>query len=158
MARLSTGVISVIAAAMIVGVLGSFGHEKNGTGTLIRMLCGLFLAFHMVSLFGNLDYNIITAFSEDCAIAGDRAAVTGKEMASEAVAEHIKAESESYILDKAQALGADLVVYVSVSNDDIPAPESVRLKGSISPYARIKLEHILEQDLGIPKEKQQWSE
>ena len=158
MERLAAGTLSIIAAALIVGILGSIVPEKNGSGTLVRILCGLFLAFHMVSLFGNLDFGVIATFSENCIIAGDLAADRGKEMASEAVAERIKAEAESYILDKAQALGADLDVSVTVSGDEIPAPESVQLQGNISPYARIKLQQMMEQELGIPKEKQQWSE
>jgi len=156
MEQIGNAVLSLVTAAIIVGILGSLTHEKTGTGTLIRMICGLFLAFHIISPFTDLDYDIITAFAQEYSDGADLAAATGKEMAAEALCAGIKAESESYILDKAHEFGADLEVDVTVSREDVPVPESVRVRGTVSPHTKLRLQQMIEQDLGIPKEKQLW--
>ena len=156
MEQLGNGILSVVAAAVIVGILGSISRDKTGSGTLIRMVSGLFLAFHVISPFADLDFDVITTFVEEYAEAGDAAAASGRAMAISDASLRIKAESEAYILDKARELGTDLSVDVSVSRGDLPVPESVRVTGNFSPYTRIRLQQMMETELGIPKEKQQW--
>ena len=43
-----------------------------------------------------------------------------------------------------------------LSQDEIPVPSTVRLQGSISPYARQSLQQWLQDDIGVPKEHQIW--
>ena len=65
--------------------------------------------------------------------------------------EIIKQRTQAYILDKAQALNTVLEVEVTLSDDDIPVPLKVRLKGKISPYAKGRLQATIAEDLGIEK-------
>ena len=80
----------------------------------------------------------------------------GQTIAAESQKEIIARKVAAYILDKAQALETELDVKVTVADGEIPVPESVRLTGMISPYARAQLQKIIAQDLGIPKEHQIW--
>ena len=59
-------------------------------------------------------------------------------------------------MDKARLLGCSLEVTVSVSEAEVPVPESVQITGNISASARRELEIVLSQELGISKENQQW--
>ena len=59
-------------------------------------------------------------------------------------------------MDTALALQADLTVEVMLSLDEVPVASSVQLQGNISPYARQALQQWLQDDMGIPKEHQQW--
>ena len=68
----------------------------------------------------------------------------------------IEAELASYIWDKAQALGLDCQVSVTVETgaDGVPAPRSVDITGEYSEA----LSEIIEKDLGVPREQQNWQE
>ena len=158
MDRLGNSIICVVAAAIIAGILKSFSREGSGTGTLIRLICGLFLVFQLISMFADLDYGVVTTFAEGYADAGDQVAGKGQAMADAAMYSSIKSETEAYILDKAAEYGAALSVDVTLSPDNWPVPVSARIQGRISPYAKAQLVQMMEQELGIPKEKQQWIE
>ena len=70
----------------------------------------------------------------------------------------IKEQTEAYILEKASALNADITVSVKLALDtQYPTPESVHIKGNISPYARRLLSQTIQDDLGIASEDQVWS-
>lgn len=67
----------------------------------------------------------------------------------------IEEETQAYILDKAEALGVQCQVEVVVKwEDDLPRPWSVKLEGSWSQAQREKLSNMLQEELGIPKDRQ----
>ena len=68
----------------------------------------------------------------------------------------IEEELASYIWDKAQALGLNCQVSVTVETgaDGVPAPRSVDITGEYSEA----LSEIIEKDLGVPREQQNWQE
>jgi hypothetical protein len=78
-------------------------------------------------------------------------------MTTDAIRASIKARSEAYILDKAAELALSVEVEVTLSNDEIPLPVSVRVSGKASNYAKSRLQAIITQDLGINKEHQVWT-
>jgi stage III sporulation protein AF len=74
-----------------------------------------------------------------------------------ALADIIKDRTEAYILDKAAAMGAAITVVVSVSGDEPPVPLGVEISGPVSPYMKLRLEEMIQEDLNIAKENQVWS-
>lgn len=149
-------VLSIVAASMIGGVV--MGFLQGGTiKQLLKIICGLFLAFMVISPIQKLDLQDLPVVGEEDAMAGEEIAAMGEEMAAEAMADIIKSETEAYILDKAAQLNVSLEVQVTVSDGDVPVPVEATLQGSISPYARQQLEAVLTRELGIPKEHQIWA-
>ena len=63
----------------------------------------------------------------------------------------------AYILDKAETLRAQLTVQVILSDEELPVPERIYLTGQASPYARSMLQRLIEEELGVPKERQIWT-
>lgn len=149
-------VISVTAAALICGVITGI-VKKGGAGELIRMLCGLVLAFTILYPISGLNLEALTFDLLPSAWEGESMAAQGEKISRQSMADIIKSETEAYILDKAAALEVSLTAEVSLSEDDIPVPVGVTLSGSLSPYARSQLTNVIEKDLGIPKEKQLWT-
>ena len=156
MSKLGAYMLSVIAGAMVLGILNSMLDRKGSAGTLLRLMGGLFLTFTVIQPIAGFDFSAVTAFWEDFSLAGETAAALGQSLAEEELAAVIKERAETYILDKAKAYEAELTVEVMLSDDTTPVPTGVTLRGSISPYAKAQLQKILEDDLGIAKEDQQW--
>lgn len=155
MEALSRYVLSVIAAAFLFGILSSMVDEKGSTGALLRLMGGLFLIFSILSPILKMDFTGITNFLEDFAVEGEYASASGEEMAEEEYRTIIIQQVEAYILDKASGLGLSLTVEVTLNADDLP--ESVTLCGAAAPYAKLQLQQIIEDDLGIAKENQRWT-
>lgn len=149
-------ILSVGLAALIVGILTSFTDNKSASGVLIRMVCGLFLALTVIKPVGNLNFDYLEAFARSYSEAGSTTAANGEAIANDALREIIKQETEAYILDKASSYQCALDVLVTVGEGNVPVPEFVRISGSISPYARGQMQKLIEEELGIPKEQQQW--
>lgn len=149
-------ILSVGIGALIAGILTSFTDSKSTTGVLTRMVCGLFLAFTVIKPVSQLNFDQLAAFAQSYEEAGESSAAMGEALANDALRELIKQETEAYILDKAGSYQAQLDVEVTVGDGEMPVPESVRISGNISPYARSRLQQILADELGIPKERQIW--
>lgn len=63
----------------------------------------------------------------------------------------------TYILDKASALGLELQVEVQLEDEaDIPYPVRVVIRGNWSPAEQQKLSDDISENLGIPKKCQEW--
>ena len=54
-------------------------------------------------------------------------------------------------------LGAAVTVEVTLSQDDPPVPEYVEIFGEISPYIKLRLEELIQEELNIAKENQRWT-
>lgn len=148
-------VISVTAAAMICGIVAGL-VKKNGAGELIRMVCGLVLAFTVLRPIAGLKLDQLP-FDLPSLPSGEDAASQGEKITREAMEDIIKSQTEAYILDKAAALGVNLTAEVLLGEDTIPVPVGVILSGACSPYAKSELTDAIEKDLGIPKENQLWT-
>lgn len=148
--------LSVTAAGIIVAVCSSFFDEKSVTGVLCRMISGVFITLAILSPMGDIRLERIDSRLEKFESVGQQAADRGLASASDTREEIIRQRVTAYILDKARALQTELDVSVTLSEGDLALPESVKLTGKISPYARTRLQHIITEDLGIPKERQIW--
>lgn len=148
--------LSVIAAALICGIINRLLDGKGANGTVTKLITGLFMAFTLISPVLDLRFDAVTDFTAAYTRDADAAVAAGESMTKEALHGIIKSRTEAYILDKAAALNAALTVEVTLSDDDIPTPVAARLTGSIAPYAKTRLQSILEDDLGIDKEHQTW--
>ena len=149
--------LTVTAAALVCAIVGALFDKKGAPAAVMKLLCGLFMTFCVISPFMDfelMDFSSFTgSFSDDAA-----AAVSdGKSMASNAQADIIKEQTRTYILDKAQTLDLDIDVEVILDSSDIPAPCAVILRGAVSPYAKEVLGQYIENNLSIPKENQTWS-
>lgn len=149
--------ISVTAAAILTGIVRSIAGEKGSTGEIVRLICGIFLVITVVRPVADIQLRNISLYYEDLTEEAQSAVEEGQDYAQRAMARLIKDQAEAYILDKAQMFHAQVDVEVYVSDDITPVPIACRVTGNMSPYAKKKLMEIIESDLGIRKEAQQWN-
>lgn len=149
-------ILSVTAAALLLSILQVVAGKKGTHAALLRLIGGLFLAFTVIAPVANIELDRVLDFPRDFAVQGSAIAQQGQTISQDQLCGIIKERCEAYILDKALALQAQLQVEVILSQDEMPVPSSVRLQGSISPYAKQALQQWLHSDMAIPKEHQIW--
>lgn len=157
MESLRAYLIGLVAAAILTGIVTQLMGDKGTQGGMIKLISGLFLVFTVIAPIANIDLSGLRDFSADFSEAGEEAALIGEDITRESLAAVIKQRSEAYILDKAAGLDVELEVDVTVSDDKMPVPSAVLLRGKVSPYAKARLQSIIVQNLGIDKEKQIWT-
>ena len=143
-------ILTVVAAAMLVGILQSLAGQGT-MGTLTKLLGGVFLALTMLSPVLKLERPDPAEWFADLALYGESMAAEGTALAADAKEDIIRFQVEAYILDKADA---DLAVSVELDGEGVPC--GVTLTGDISPRTKAQLSRMLEDDLGLGEEVQQW--
>ena len=156
MEQLRQYLIAVTAAAIICGIVKSISSEKTPSGSMLRILAGIMMTLTVISPLVDLELDQLPALTDGLVSQADEAAAIGAEMANAEMNAIISGRVQAYILDKAAMFGATLQVEVAMPTDGTHHPEGVILSGNISPYGRARLETIIEDELQIAKEKQQW--
>lgn len=150
-------VLSVTAAAMICSAILRMLLGKGTAAVLGKILTGIFMTLTILSPLTDIRINDFAALHFDYSSQANTAVAEGEAKSRAALMDSISERTCTYILNKAKQLGVTLQVQVTVSDDAIPVPTKVMLKGSISPYNKRKLQSIIESDLGIHKENQVWT-
>ena len=149
--------LTVIAAAVICGIVNTLIGKKSAAASIVRLISGLCMAICVISPFlkVRLDHysDYLGSFSQEA----DILVTDGKDAAMIELRKIIKSRTEAYILDKAASLKLDVQVEVTLTDEDPPLPCAVTINGSASPYAKNTLIRCIANDLGIPEEGQIWS-
>lgn len=154
MVLLRAYILRVVTAAMISGLVMAM-TQSGSFASVIRLVCGIFLgAVVLQPLAGGIP-EISLNWTENTTREGAELASEGSQAAQSAMADIITGELEAYILDKAADLDVSLEVDVSLDDDLLPA--AVTIRGKILTSVKGKLEQLLEEELGIPKENQTWT-
>lgn len=144
-------VILCVCICSVITQMISDSRQKS----LIRMICGVILAITVLHPLSRLGWeDLLSSYDWDPDSAQywiDR----GEDLAWETAAEVIKSSCETYILEKAELLGADIDVQISLNKDQIPV--SAVITGKFGSDQQRQLQNILTTDLGLPKENQTWT-
>ena len=104
----------------------------------------------------SISMNNLHHWKDDISLDAQGIASDAHQKAKEELRQRIMEKTQSYILAKADTLGAQVEVSVEVSNDEMTVPSKVRIIGAVSPYAKQAISQMLTEDLGIDKEAQIW--
>lgn len=146
-------VLRIVAAAVVSSVLIRL-TKKNGSGEIIRMLCGIFMTVILIQPISGIKPVQWDQMLPEIADQAEYISEEGIAAADSIIREFIKQRAETYILSRPEAMDTNIQADIALSEDSVPA--SVRITGSISPLNRSKLTQIIASDLGIPREKQEW--
>ena len=146
----------IITAAVLVSILSSFFHKKGSVGSVMSVICGLALAISAFKPLLNIrmtdfSYSFYDKSGVEAAVAG------GEEQADRVYRQYIQKNTEAYILNKAEELGAELTVTVALSQDPAAKPERITLSGAVSPYGKNVLKKYIFENIGIDEEHQIWN-
>jgi len=149
-------IISVISASTIVGIVLSLIKTKSAYGVFIKLLAGLFIALTAFAPWKSISLSGISYNFDSWETASANHADSGVIAYTEALRCGIIERTETYILEKASSMGAQLSVTVTLGSDNPPIPVAVTLSGNISPYGKYRMKQIIATDLGIPEDAQTW--
>lgn len=155
MNRIQEYVFSVVVIALLCSIISNLMQHTH-MKQLGKILCGLVLLFAVLRPFTEVREIDFGDFMLSYEQEAQEAVALGEQISLNSLMDIIKLETEAYILDKAAAVQADITVTVSVREDPEPSPVSAEITGSVSPYARLMLERMMEENLGITKENQRW--
>lgn len=156
MERLGSYILSVTTASILLSILQSLLKKQSSSAILLKLVGGLYLAFTVISPIADIRLDGMFDVPLSFYTQGNTVAGYGHQTAQSHLESIIKDQCETYILDKALSYQAELDVEVTLSDDEIPVPCSVQLRGPVSPYARAEVEQWLIHEMGISKENQQW--
>jgi len=146
--------ISIIVSALSCGIISQMISDSKSK-ELMHLLCGLILAISILHPLSGMDLNKLFSLSIPDSNLADHYISEGEEIALEAKTVRIKASCEAYILEKAKAECADIKVDLILDENQMPA--FVEIEGTLEADTQSRLQNILVEDLGIPKENQTWS-
>ena len=149
--------LSIVAAALICSVIGMLVGKNNSISGMFRLLSGIFMAITVLSPFLSLRLHEFSGMLEAADAQSDAWVAQGEEYGHQQLCAFISERTTTYILDKANSLGLHIQTELTLSTGGEPIPWSVQLFGDASPYARQQLTHYIENELGIPKERQSWN-
>lgn len=153
MQQLGAWVVRLTAAAMVCGILCALAGEGTRR-ELLRTVCGVVLAVTALQPLTKVSLPDFQAVTREYLDQGREAAALGEDWAEEERRSCIKLGLETYILDKAALLGAQVEVSVRLDGEGLPV--SAEIRGDISASDRRALEDVMADTLGIPREDQIW--
>jgi stage III sporulation protein AF len=151
-------IIQVAAASLFCGIVTTLTEKKSGVGSLIRLMAVVFMLLTTLSPLVKVRLTDISEIWDRIKISGELFVEEGSSQANNEMSTIIKEKTEAYILEKAESLGAEISVEVTVSGSQVPVPVGIRVSGDVSPYGRKMLKNWISDALGIPVEEQEWIE
>ena len=149
-------ILTITAAGILCAIVKNFSSGK-ASERMLSLTCGVFLILAAIRPGFSVDLSDWDGSLRDYRIAAQRLQEDTEEKIQRQADGIIVSQTAAYIVDKGTALGADLEVEVVLkAQNGYRVPESVRISGSYSPYIKSQMESILERDLGILKERQEW--
>jgi len=149
--------LRVTVAALVCGIISGFTAKRVTIAPLVKFLCSLVMAIVLLTPMASMRLDSLSVIWDDLSADGNDAAFLGYTSAQNASGDIIKEKVAAYILDKAEAYGAELVVEVVLDDSMPPVPCGVELSGRISPYGKTVLTNEIEKALGIKAEDQIWT-
>lgn len=158
MDRIGQYLLSIVAAALLISISNTLIEKKGAISSALKLITGIVLAMLIVSPWTDIRLDD-PGYSLSC-IEAEAASVVqqGERAAQNEISAYIKAQTEAYILDKAFALGLDVSVDVTLTEDVPPSVASVLIHGSAAPYTKKRMNLLICEDLGVTEECLTWSQ
>lgn len=145
--------LTITAASIICGIVAGLTKKSGTISAMVKLLSGIFLTTSILSPIIKFPLTNISLHLNSISSEAESTVNIGKQLAAEEMKAIIMSNTQTYILEKAEKLGADIEVEVFL-NDLIPS--SVRIVGQTAPYTKLQLSGYISENLGIAVEDQHW--
>lgn len=155
MSMLPRYILSVVCGAVLCSLIALLFDAKSAVSGVIKMVLGVIMTLIILKPIIGTETFDLEAYLQNFQGNRELAVEDGINYAKQAKTEFIKEKVETYILEKASSLGADVAVEISLNDEDMPV--AVEFTGNIAPYLKGQLEEYLQQNFRIQKESITWS-
>ena len=126
----------------------------------VKLVCAAVLTILLIGPLRQLDASRLTDLIAVKKLKRSELAANAEELSEELLGNIIREETEEYIWDAARRLGiTELGVRLRLKDiEGLPCPWSIDVTGSYTASQKEELSLLLEGELGIPRERQTWSE
>ena len=152
--------LGVTAAALAVALAEALAPE-GGAKRVCRLAGGLALLLAAVGpAAGMLGGDPLAQAAESWRGEAQRYELELEEQSSALYLAIIEEETAAYVMDKARDLGFECAVEVTYGYDEdgVPCPWEIAARGAWTQEQRSRLERLLEEELGVPAQRQFYSE
>lgn len=149
-------ILSIVCGAILCGIVTKIPFQDGTAKKLLVIITGIFMVFTLIKPLAAVELKDPATWLTEFNLDAQSAVEEGEAQTNIALQQSIKAALETYILDKAAAMGASIEVELILSGDGLPVPSAAVLNGDVSPYHKMQLQYILENELGIIGENQLW--
>ena len=151
--------LGVTCTALVMAIADSLAPEGS-VKRVCRMAGGLALLLAAVGPLLRLDSGILDNMLEEYRTAARYYAETLKEQNNSFYQTVIEESTAADIVDKAEEMGISCQAEVTISYDEngVPCPWEVTARGDWTDETREALERLLEDDLGVPPQRQHYEE
>lgn len=161
MTEMARGWLLSILAVSVLCALADALMPKGAVKQVGRLVCGLVLAVVVVSPVVRLDLEDSRQWLEGYFSGMEQREQELKEQVDSEMKTIIEQEYEAYIVDKAAQLGVSCQAQVTCrvqGEQATPLPWRATVTGRFTQPQREQLAQVLEQELGIPPERQSFEE
>lgn len=154
------GWVRSIAAAALISSVALAITPKGKVQRVLKAICGVLVIIAVISPIANGSVSEISLDLAQYRASADKIVGNAETANMNLSRTIIEQDLEEYILDKAKEMGApDLQVDISSvwSDDGYWYPYQVTLTGEVNAPNRSKLSAVIESELGIPIERQNWN-
>lgn len=150
----------MIALSVMTGALMHVCPE-GGVKRVASVLCTAVLSLAVLSHLGGMDRELYTLENAKLGTSESRIEQNGAAAGQELNRRYLQEEYTDYIVQQAGILGISELsadVQMQRSLDGLWLPYAAELSGPLEPWQREALEKVLDENLGIPPERQVWNE
>jgi len=147
-------VLSVVTVALACSIVLQILPD-SGRKELLHIVCGVILTMVILRPVSDLRPEDLGDLLQYENVSAEPYLAAGESTASEVKKQYITNACEAYILNKAKAMGAEIVPAITLDEECLPV--SAEIHGTADPQLREALERILMVDMGITKENQRWT-
>lgn len=157
MESISAYIISVIAVCLCSAILRKVVGEKGTNAAVMNALCGVVLAITVIAPVIRVDISDIGDFIEGIQADSSSYVQYGTDLSEQELRSVITEQAQAYIFQEAATYNCNITdVEISLSEDKVPTPDSVKITGAYSPQIKNQLSGMIASKLGISKENQEW--
>ena len=152
--------LGVTAAALVLALAETLAPE-GGAKKVCRLAGGLALLLAAVGpVLGVLDGSALAQAVESWKSRSQSYELALEEQRDQLYLAIIEEETAAYVMDKARELGFECAAEVTYGYDEdgVPCPWEVTARGAWTEGQRSQLERLLEEELGVPVQRQSYEE
>ena len=145
--------LSILICALICGAVSQILMDTKRR-QLVRMICGIVIAISIFYPLTKVKLEKYIQIPDADWIEADYYISAGEKLSFMEQEKCIQTYCETYILDKAKELDAEIAVEIYLDEEKVP--RFVQIECAAPSKVQNELQRILETDLGIAKENQKW--